>query len=132
MTLTRELRKDLVNKHSFITFSVAGFDAAARTFWETGYQSATSIRDMDAREGDFSPNEAQSDTSNKRTILADMRITLKIFAWFEPQGRIRSGNTPFNEISIEIRMKSWAVDFSRISHGFGPGKYRGSTSFRAN
>ena len=51
-----------------------------------------------------------------------MRLTLKIFAWFEPQGRIRSDNTPFNEISIESRMENWAIDLSRISHGFEPGQ----------
>ena len=49
-----------------------------------------------------------------------MRLTLKIFAWFEPQGRTRTDNTPFNEISIESRVETWAVDFSRISHGFEP------------
>ena len=48
LSLSRELRKDLMNKHAFGTFSVADFDATARTFWDNGYQSVTSIRDMDA------------------------------------------------------------------------------------
>ena len=49
-----------------------------------------------------------------------MRLTLKIFARFEPQGRTRTDNAPFNEISIESRVETWAVDFSRTAHGFGP------------
>ena len=39
-----------MNKHAFGTFSVADFDATARTFWDNGYQSVTSIRDMDANQ----------------------------------------------------------------------------------
>ena len=109
-----------MKKHAFGSFSVADFDTTARTFWDNGYQSVTAIRDMDARGRDFSPKQIQSGTSNKRTVLADMRLTLKIFAWFGPQERIRSGNTPFDEIWIESRMENWAVDFSRISHGFEP------------
>ena len=50
ISLSRELRKDLMNKHAFGTFSVADFDATARTFWDNGYQSVTSIRDMDANQ----------------------------------------------------------------------------------
>ena len=50
ISLSRELRKDLVNKHAFGSFSVADFDATARTFWDNGYQNVSSIRDMDARE----------------------------------------------------------------------------------
>ena len=111
LSLERELRKDLMNKHMFITFSVSHFDVAARIFRDNGYQSVTSIRNMDARERNSFLQQAKSDTNSKRTILADLRLALKIFARFEPQGRIRAENTPFSEISTDSRMKSWAVDF---------------------
>ena len=50
ISLSRELRGDLMDKHAFGTFSVADFDATARTFWDNGYQSVTSIRDMGANQ----------------------------------------------------------------------------------
>ena len=37
-----------MSKHAFGTFSVADFDATARTFRDNGYQSVASIRDMGA------------------------------------------------------------------------------------
>ena len=44
-----------------------------------------------------------------------MRLTLKIFAWFEPSARIRdAANVGFEEIDIEHRVSSWAVDFSAL------------------
>ena len=66
--------------------------------------------------------QAKSDATSKRAILADLRLKLKIFAWFESQWRIRAGDTPFDEISIDSRMKSCAVDSSRIARGFEPGQ----------
>ena len=42
-----------------------------------------------------------------------MRLTLEIFALFEPSAKIRdAADTGFGEIDIERRMRSWAVDFS--------------------
>ena len=70
---------------------------------------------MDGRERDLFLTQAKRDHQG-RNCLADLRMTLKIFAWFEPATRTRDPNSyTGEEISIESRMKCWTADFSRIS-----------------
>ena len=114
--LSTALKRDLAGKHAFQSFSDSDFQTAARSLVECGYYTVEAVRDMDGRERDLFLNFAKSETRARgRNCLADLRLTLKIFAWFEPAARIRdAANTGFEEIDIEQRMQSWTVDFSAL------------------
>ena len=115
VSLSRELRKDLMGKHAFATFSKADFADASRIFWDNGYRTVAAIRDMDSRERDLFLSQTKSNLRGGN-VLSDLRIFLKIIGWFEPHGRIRGGlATSFEEIDIDRRMSQWAADNSRIS-----------------
>ena len=58
---------------------------------------------------------------NGRNFLSDIRLKLKISAWFEPHGRIRGAtNTNSEEIDIDHRAKSRTADFPRLTNGLVP------------
>ena len=99
-----ELRKDLADKHAFISFSRTDFFETARTFWHNGYYDISSIRDMDSRERDLFLAQIKKDHRGSN-MLADLRLTLKIFAWFEPQTRLREAGHHFEEIDVDRRMR---------------------------
>ena len=69
---------------------------------------------MECRERDLFLTHAKTETRSRgRNCLAGLRLTLKIFARPEPSARIRdAANTGFEEIDIEQRMSSRAVEFS--------------------
>ena len=48
-------------------------------------------------------------------MLSDLRLTLKIFSCFGPNGRTRADNIPFDEVCIGGgRVGKWAMGLSRI------------------
>ena len=114
------LRNDLMGKHAFQPFSSTDFLRTAEIFGHYGYFSLSAIRDMEARERDMFSQQAKRGC-NGRNCLSDLRPTLKIFAWFEPHGRIRdAANSNFDEIDIDHRMKSRAADFPQLTNGLVP------------
>ena len=118
--LVRMLRKDLMGNRAFHPFSITDFLRAAEIFGHRGYFALAAIRDMDARERDMFLQPANRDYGG-RNFLADLRLTLNIFAWFEPHGRMRDAvNANFEGIEIDRRMKSRAVDFSHLANGLVP------------
>ena len=112
--LSDALRRDLAGRRVFRPFSSSDFRAAAWAFVECGYFAVDAVRDMDGRERDLSLPHAENETRARgRNCLADLRLTLEIFAWFEHSERIRdAANTGFGEIAIDQRMSSRAVGFS--------------------
>ena len=104
-----------MGKHPFRGFAREEFALTARNFWYNGYLSVDMIRDMDAKERDLFLQEIKRDSRGSRPTLSDMRLTLKIFAWYEPHGRMRTELAPFTEVCIGERMKKWSVDLSRIA-----------------
>ena len=113
-SLSREFRKDLVGKRPFRGFPKGDFALAALIFWQNGYFSVDMVRDVDAKERDLPSHETKRDSRGGRSALSDPRLTLKIFPWYEPRGRIRTDNAPYNEVCVGERMRKRAVDLSRI------------------
>ena len=103
-----------MGKHPFTGFTRGDFAQTARTFWNNGYRSVDQVRDMDPKERDLFLQETKRDNRGGRSTLSDLRLTLKIFSWFEPNGRGRADNIPFNEVCIGERMKKWTMNLSRI------------------
>lgn len=111
------MRRDLSGKHAFRPFSKRDFGFAARMFWGNGYSSADMIKDMDTRGRDIFLTQVRSDG---RSVLADLRLTLTIFAWFAP-GSLRGGCHPsHDEIAIAKRMGNWKLDLSALRGALGP------------
>ena len=81
------------------------------------------IKDMDARERELFLSTAKSahrDGNRNRSCLADLRLVLRIFAWFEPHGRLRDGTQVADEISIDRRMRDWSVSLAGIAGPLQP------------
>ena len=72
------------------------------------------VRDMGPKERDLFLQETKRDTRSGRSMLSELRLALKIFSWFEPNGRNRAGNIPFNEVCIGERMKKLSMGLTRI------------------
>ena len=58
--------------------------------------------------------------SRNRSCLAGVRLVLRIFAWFEPHGRLRDGAQVADEIAMDHRVMDWAVSLSGISGSLQP------------
>ena len=98
--MDRELRADLVGKRPFVGFTRDDFAQTARIFRNNGYRTVGQVRDMGPKERDLSIQETKRENRSGRSMLSDLRLTLKIFSWFEPIGRGRAGNIPFNDDCI--------------------------------
>ena len=112
-----------MSKHAFTAFDRSDFGHAARIFWEHGYKSVDGIKDMDARERELFLSTAKSahrDGNRNRSCLADLRLILRIFAWFEPHGRLRGGAQVADEIAIDRRMRDWSVSLTGIAGSLQP------------
>ena len=53
-------------------------------------------------------------------MLSDLRLTVKISSWFEPNGRTRADNIPFGDICIGERMEKGEMNLSRIGSCAAP------------
>ena len=112
-----------MSKHAFVSFDKADFTHAARIFWEIGYKSVDGIKDMDPRERGLFLSTAKSarrDGNRNRSCLADLRLVLRIFAWFDPHGKLREGAYAADEIAIDRRMRDWSVSLSGIAGPLQP------------
>ena len=119
-SLARELRKDLMGKHAFAPFPKTDFYDTACLFWKNGYFSIATIRGMGSRERDLFLAQVKKDHCG-RSILSDLRLTLKIFAWFESQKRMRDGGQhSFEEVDIDKRMRCWTTDLSGLAGILAP------------
>ena len=81
------------------------------------------IKDMDPRERELFLSTAKSahrDSNRGRSCLADLRLVLRIFARFDPPGRLRDGTQAAGEIAIGRRMRDWSVSLSGISGPLQP------------
>ena len=78
---------------------------------------------MDARERELFLSTAKSahrDGRRGRARLAELRLVLRIFAWFEPRNRIRDSLHMTDEIAIGRRMRDWALSIAGISGPLQP------------
>ena len=79
---------------------------------------------MGGRGRDLFLTHAKTETRARgRKRLADLRLTLAIFAWFDPSAKIReAANTGCEEIDMEQRASSRAVGFSALKGLLAPGQ----------
>ena len=104
-----------MGKHSFSPFTRSDFSFDARIFWLNGYRTVGAIKDMDPRERDLFLSQVKSDSHSSRNRLADLRLILRIFAWFEPHGRLRDPHHGVDEIDTNRWMRDWAVSLPGIT-----------------
>ena len=75
---------------------------------------------MDSRERDLFLAQVKKDR-NGRSILSDLRLTLKIFACFGPQTRMRDGGQhSFDEVDIGKRTRCWSTGLSGLAGILAP------------
>ena len=103
-----------MDKRSFLGYSRSGFSRAARLFWPNGYTSVDAASDMDTREREMFLSQVKSVHGRSRNRLSDMRLIFRIFALFDPSGKLRDPARTGEEIDINRRMRTWSADLSPI------------------